>query len=128
MLLARRRSRVVLSLTPLIDVVFILLVFFMLASQFADWRKVELTPAASLGEATDTKPAIVRLEGDTAINVNGMAVTDLAAATSRLQAMPAGAGALVTADDEVPIQRVVDTVEAFNAAGIEGVQLAEAAE
>ena len=29
------------SLTPLIDVVFILLIFFMLASSFLDWRAVD---------------------------------------------------------------------------------------
>lgn len=35
----RRR---LISLTPLIDVVFILLIFFMLASSFLDWRAFEL--------------------------------------------------------------------------------------
>ncbi|OOC09384.1 ExbD/TolR family protein, partial [Thioalkalivibrio halophilus] len=38
----RPRRRNLISLTPLIDVVFILLVFFMLASSFLDWRAVEL--------------------------------------------------------------------------------------
>jgi biopolymer transport protein ExbD len=32
--------RAVVSLTPLIDVVFILLVFFMLASSFVKWRAI----------------------------------------------------------------------------------------
>ena len=37
----RRRSRM--SVTPLIDVVFILLFFFMLASSFDRWQTIELT-------------------------------------------------------------------------------------
>lgn len=37
-----RRQRPLISLTPLIDVVFILLVFFMLASRFQEWRTIEL--------------------------------------------------------------------------------------
>ncbi len=37
-----RRSGVI-KLTPLIDVVFILLVFFMLASSFHDWRSIDLS-------------------------------------------------------------------------------------
>lgn len=39
-----RRRRAAISLTPLIDVVFILLVFFMLASSFLDWRALDLGP------------------------------------------------------------------------------------
>ena len=40
------RRRTLISLTPLIDVVFILLVFFMLASSFQEWRAIELvTPS-----------------------------------------------------------------------------------
>lgn len=35
------------SLTPLIDVVFILLVFFMLASNFHDWRAIPLQSSGS---------------------------------------------------------------------------------
>ena len=38
-----RRRRTLIRLTPLIDVVFILIVFFMLASSFSDWRAIELT-------------------------------------------------------------------------------------
>ena len=43
----RRRSLI--SLTPLIDVVFILLVFFMLASRFQDWRVIELVALSRAG-------------------------------------------------------------------------------
>ncbi|MBO8087018.1 MAG: biopolymer transporter ExbD, partial [Marichromatium sp.] len=40
--LARRVRRNPISLTPLIDVVFILLLFFMLASHFDQWRALAL--------------------------------------------------------------------------------------
>lgn len=42
-----RRS--IITLTPLIDVVFILLVFFMLASSFMEWRVLELGLSKSGG-------------------------------------------------------------------------------
>ncbi len=45
------RRRTLISLTPLIDVVFILLVFFMLASSFLDWRAIDLDPPATAGAA-----------------------------------------------------------------------------
>ena len=37
-----QRKYPLVSLTPLIDVVFILLIFFMLASSFAEWQFIEL--------------------------------------------------------------------------------------
>lgn len=42
----RKKNRI--SLTPLIDVVFILLLFFMLSSTFTQWRNVE-TPLVASG-------------------------------------------------------------------------------
>src|SRR3546814_13707697 len=49
----RPRRRASISLTPLIDVVFILLIFFMLATSFVDDRAIEVgAPAAKLGGAS----------------------------------------------------------------------------
>ena len=53
------RRRPLISLTPLIDVVFILLVFFMLASSFLDWRAVTLDPPSGTGAGTALNGAIL---------------------------------------------------------------------
>lgn len=49
------------SLTPLIDVVFILLIFFMLATRFGDWRDLpmDVTPR---GEAMASDEKLYQLE------------------------------------------------------------------
>lgn len=53
---ARRRG---VSITALIDVVFILLLFFMLSSSFVRWNSIELnTPALSPAPSTATTPAL----------------------------------------------------------------------
>jgi biopolymer transport protein ExbD len=44
----RKKNRI--SLTPLIDVVFILLLFFMLSSTFTKWRKVDMPLFVNDGE------------------------------------------------------------------------------
>lgn len=46
------------SLTPLIDLVFILLVFFMLASNFHDWRAIPLQSSGS-GAGGDLRGALL---------------------------------------------------------------------
>jgi len=59
----RARRRPLIGLTPLIDVVFILLVFFMLASSFADWRAIELaTPGEDDAAATGTVEGALLVE------------------------------------------------------------------
>ena len=56
---SRPRRRNLISLTPLIDVVFILLVFFMLASSFLDWRAVQLEAPAQAGGAGSMEGAML---------------------------------------------------------------------
>lgn len=46
-----KNKRAIVNLTPLIDVVFILLIFFMLASSFAEWQFIEL----AVGEADEMR-------------------------------------------------------------------------
>lgn len=55
----RTRRRAVISLTPLIDVVFILLVFFMLASSFLDWRAIDLGTPLRTGSAGAVEGALL---------------------------------------------------------------------
>lgn len=71
--LRRPRRRASISLTPLIDVVFILLIFFMLATSFVDWRVIPLAAARpGAGAPTldgamliDLTPEALRLSGET---------------------------------------------------------------
>ncbi len=53
------RRRPLISLTPLIDVVFILLVFFMLASSFLDWRSIDLNAPAQAAAAPALEGALL---------------------------------------------------------------------
>ncbi|MEM7440227.1 MAG: biopolymer transporter ExbD [Pseudomonadota bacterium] len=71
----KRRQRRKLSMTPLIDVIFLLLLFFMLSSTFSKFSEVELTSggAGSAIVANDTPPIFVRMFGDV-VRINGQEV------------------------------------------------------
>lgn len=58
------RRRGLISLTPLIDVVFILLVFFMLASSFLDWHAIDLSaPGKTATTSTSSnKPVLIEIQ------------------------------------------------------------------
>ena len=68
------------NLTPLIDVVFILLIFFMLASNFVRWHALELTIGESSEIEIDTsKISIVSIKNDNsyALNNRSLALDDI---------------------------------------------------
>jgi biopolymer transport protein ExbD len=92
------------SMTPLIDVVFLLLLFFMLSSTFSNFGEIELNQASG-GQATQPAPSerfFVQL-GASRLVLNGAPITldDMAAQLESGQA-------LVSLDPDVSAQRLVD--------------------
>jgi biopolymer transport protein ExbD len=60
-----RRRRALISMTPLIDVVFILLIFFMLASSFLNWRIIGLDlPGPGGTPPAASQPLVVEVQAD----------------------------------------------------------------
>jgi biopolymer transport protein ExbD len=119
-----RRSRI--SLTPLIDVVFILLVFFMLASSFLDWRAIELQAPATAGPAGDpTGALLLRVAADGRLDLNGRPVEQpgLQDRLRRAAAAREEARLLIQPAAGVPMQRAIDLLDAARAAGLERVRL-----
>ena len=97
-------------MTSLIDVIFLLLLFFMLSSTFSKFSEVELSAATGSAEvAGDTQPIFLQLrEADVALNGEAMALGALGAA---LRAR-AGAGEtqplLISLEENVTSQRLTD--------------------
>ncbi|WP_193182997.1 ExbD/TolR family protein [Nisaea sediminum] len=123
----RRRPSAEISLTPLIDVVFILLVFFMLASSFLDWRAIGLQTATLGGAgAVSEGSVLVKLRSDGGFLVSGESM-DHAAFSERLASL-AGRGKkpkiVLEAERGVPLQALVDTVDLAAAQGLTDVTLA----
>ena len=124
----RRRARV--SLTPLIDVVFILLVFFMLASSFVDWRSIRLTAGETGGSATpdmigamlvEVRPEGLRLSG----RAMGMEAL-VERLSARLRTHPE-TRILVRPAGGVAMQPVVNLIDRLDAAGARRLDLIEGA-
>ncbi|MGV6805426.1 MAG: ExbD/TolR family protein [Ruegeria sp.] len=91
-------------MTPLIDVIFLLLLFFMLTSTFSTFGEIELSSAArgTSAQNTDIERAFVQL-GATRVVLNGAQTTldDLASELRKGQV-------LVSLDADTTAQRLVD--------------------
>jgi len=116
----RRRAQV--SLTPLIDVVFILLVFFMLASSFVEWRSLTLSAAGAGGAAPEMEgAALVDVGSGGALRLAGAATGETALMT-RLAADP-DRRVLLRPIGGVAMQPVVDLLDRLETAGASRVSL-----
>ncbi len=121
-----RRRRNIVSLTPLIDVVFILLVFFMLASSFQQWSAFQLeVPANTQSEAEDADIVLIELATDGGLRVDG-APTSMDGFVQRVQAAratdPTRAISVMPAAD-VPLQRIVEVMDRLAQAGVRDASL-----
>jgi biopolymer transport protein ExbD len=116
--LPTQRPRRRINLTPMIDVVLMLLVFFMMVSRFGGTQGIGLSVASGQGVAWSGPPRLVRLEAE-GLRLNGIVVT--------LEGLPAALGHLMAGlDDPVilrtgegaSVQALVDAMAALRAAGI----------
>ena len=72
----RKRVRTHLNIAPLIDVVFLLLIFFMLSSHFVTQPGIKLTlPTAVTGELHPEEDIIIYVTGDNDLYLNGEKVS-----------------------------------------------------
>lgn len=115
----RRR---LISLTPLIDVVLILLVFFMLASNFIQWRVITLesAPVSTQRRGEVQGAVLVRLHADGQLDLNGERVS-AAALELRLEAFlrqDARQSVLVQPAQGVDLQSLVSLLDRLYTLGV----------
>lgn len=96
------------SLTPLIDIIFLLLLFFMLSSTFTRFAELPLQNAGG-GAGTGATPLFLQLEPEL-VTLNGTALhlDDLPRAVAALTTDGDDGLVLITLSEEVTSQRLVD--------------------
>lgn len=98
-------------MTSLIDVIFLLLLFFMLTSTFSKFAEVDLS-AAGAGASGDAKPLFLQLGKDRLmLNGGALALTDLG--SSPLSQAEAGTVLIVSLRGNVSAQRLTDLLVAL---------------
>lgn len=111
---------------PLINIVFLLLIFFMLAGRFATTDPFVLEPLQSISEAADA-PGLMILQvsksGEVAIDGNIIASDDLdRAIQERLSTEPPN-GVRIKADSASVASEVIELITRLGDAGIDDLRL-----
>ncbi|MEM8950988.1 MAG: biopolymer transporter ExbD [Pseudomonadota bacterium] len=124
------KKRPLVSLTPLIDVVFILLVFFMLVSSFADWRTIDVTPplAASGQSQGFTGAVLIEVQAGGQIRLSGeiLALDQVADRLKRLIDDAPDRRFIVKTSESVRLQDLVDVLDRLAVAGAADIAFARA--
>ena len=127
----RRSPDVSVDLTPLIDVVFLLLIFFMVTTTFVREGRMGLELPEAQTEVTTqpTEPLRIVVSADGDYSVNGRALTDAAVRTLMAALQEASGGdtelpLVITADGRAPHRAVVRVMDAAERIGFGKVSIA----
>ena len=117
----RSKSKVELNVAPLIDIVFLLLVFFMLASTFIRPESINLANRAPSGVGEQSEqPILVHIGANGAIRLNGLVLTiqDLKQELLARSNLPQNNRTItVQTQDDVSVQFLVKVMDEINEAG-----------
>ena len=122
----RQRSRQELNVAPLIDVVFLLLIFFMLASTFIEPNAVDISLSGGNAQTSTTvDPLVVELTPDGLVRLNGLRLSfeqltiEIAA---RIKGDPSRV-VTIRAGAETPVQNLIDVMDQVRSAGTNNLRL-----
>ena len=122
----RKGSRQIINVTSLIDVMFLLLIFFMVTSQFRDQPAINLVlPRSAAAEETPVTPAVLYLTADGAVFINDRAVArdELTQALRQLQAAGDDDRIILRADARASHGDVVRLIDQVKESGFSRVSL-----
>ncbi|RAR64462.1 biopolymer transport protein ExbD [Onishia taeanensis] len=123
----RHREPVEINLTPLIDVVFLLLIFFMVSTTFETRQALELElPESASAAPADTAPVVLSISaaGDYRLGETSVDQRDLAAALAAQADAARDHGLVIEADGRVAHRRVVAALDQAAALDITRVRIA----
>ncbi len=131
MFVRQKKQEVTVNLTPLIDVVFLLLIFFMVSTSFTRETQIELElPNASI-EPLETKQESLEIsidkEGRYFVNGKGLvneSIDTLKRAIQPILNENKDVSVIISADANTPYQSVVTAMDATSQLGVTNLKMA----
>ena len=129
MWLKKKKEDVQINLTPLIDVVFLLLIFFMVSTSFKKETKVSLTLPEANGETLDANAESIEVTvtktGEIFVNGNGLVNRDVTTIRNAIKqtSTDTQTPVIIRADAAAPYQAVITVMDAAGQAGFNNLTL-----
>ncbi|NVK20361.1 MAG: biopolymer transporter ExbD [Methylocystaceae bacterium] len=119
-LVSQRQPKRLISLTPLIDVVFILLVFFMISSNFVEWKRLPVQSTQQGASAGTSKNNLLIVITERHLKINDAVVSrgDIKERLDTL-AQRSPVQVFLRAEKNIDLQRTVQVIDWLGQNGIE---------
>jgi biopolymer transport protein ExbD len=128
LLLESKSRRPTISLTALIDVVFILLLFFMLTSQFVKWRGLDIPLAHNNAQQTQRLPIKINVaDNNTLVYESQIIAVDARCAMNVLTWLNDDISTVIVQPSaNTSVQQILTALDCLRAAGAPSLTLADA--
>lgn len=121
----KKRAPIELNLSPLIDVIFILLIFVVLVARFVDQERLDVTlPSAEAGRPAEVDALLVTVTERGEVAFEGVLIPRDALFDTFRKERRRFARAVLVADRAVALQDAVDVISTAKLAGFEAVAVA----
>ena len=126
-LFSKEKKNIDINVAPLIDIVFLLLIFFMLASEFTDFKTIDMvSPNQSNKEINETKlPIIIELSENGIININNkeIAFNKLSITVDEMLTNKNINKVVISTPNETKVNILIKIVDIIRSLGIENIAL-----
>ncbi len=126
-LLARRRRKAEINIVPLIDVLTVLILFFLVSMQFREQLTLNLTlpKVETAGRNEFSSPIVIGIDRDGIIFFNGTAATDdeLKGLVDVISGQTTEVTVLIKAHEETPLNKVTYVMDICRRSGLNKIRL-----
>ena len=124
---SKEKKNIDINIAPLIDIVFLLLIFFMLASEFTDFKTIDMvSPNQSNKEINKTSlPIIIELSENGIININNkeIAFNKLSIIVDDMLTNNKINKVVISTPNETKVNVLIKIVDIIRSLGIENIAL-----
>ena len=124
---SKEKKNIDINIAPLIDIVFLLLIFFMLASEFTDFKTIDMvSPNQSNKEINKTKlPIIIELSKNGIININNKEIefNKLSITVDEMLVNKNINKVVISTPNETKVNILIKIVDIIRSLGIENIAL-----
>ena len=126
-LFTKEKKNIEINVAPLIDIVFLLLIFFMLASEFTDFKTIDMVSPSQKNKEINKSdlPIIIELSENGIININSKEVkfNELPEIINKKLNNKKDNKLIVSTPNETKVNVLIKVVDTIRSLGIENIAL-----
>ena len=123
---AKKNKNIEFNIAPLIDIVFLLLIFFMLVSEFTDFKTIDMaTPINSDQDIENSEPLLVKLSSDGKIKIKEMSIdfSNLEKRIINLTKNQTDSKVIISTPEKTEINLLMKVMDIIRTSGIDNIAL-----